>query len=420
MAIIFDGNRTRRRRPVDLRVARLMSALPNRGMGRRDFLRASALLSSGAFLAACGISSESAQNTGASEGAAPTAGASPAAGGGNVLNFSNWPLYIDTGEDEQSHPTLDRFTEETGITVNYYEDINSNEEYFGKIRNQLDSGQSIGRDIIVFTDWMAGRVIDLEWAQPLDHENIPNMSNLVSALRDVVFDEGRRFSLPWQSGMTGIGVNPAAVDIEITSINDLFDPALAGRVTMLTEMRDTMGLIMAAMGSDPADHTFPEYEEAIARLQQAVDEGQIRQFTGNDYTSDLAAGNIAAAIAWSGDVIQLQFDNPDLQFIVPDEGANLWSDNMLIPNNAEHKANAEALMDFVYQPDVAAEIAAWVNFITPVEGAQEAMAEIDPDLAEYELIFPSEEVLANTFQFKQLDEDEERRYQDAFQAVIGA
>lgn len=420
MAIIFDGNPTRRRRPVDLRVARLMSALPNRGMGRRDFLRASALLSSGAFLAACGISSESAQNTGASEGAAPTAGASPAAGGGNVLNFSNWPLYIDTGEDEQSHPTLDRFTEETGITVNYYEDINSNEEYFGKIRNQLDSGQSIGRDIIVFTDWMAGRVIDLEWAQPLDHDNIPNMSNLVSALRDVVFDEGRRFSLPWQSGMTGIGVNPAAVDIEITGINDLFDPALAGRVTMLTEMRDTMGLIMAAMGSDPADHTFTEYEEAIARLQQAVDEGQIRQFTGNDYTSDLAAGNIAAAIAWSGDVIQLQFDNPDLQFIVPDEGANLWSDNMLIPINAENKANAEALMDFVYQPDVAAEIAAWVNYITPVEGAQEAMADIDPELAEYELIFPPDELLANTFQFKVLGEDEERQYQDAFQAVIGA
>jgi spermidine/putrescine transport system substrate-binding protein len=162
------------------------------------------------------------------------------------------------------------------------------------------------------------------------------------------------------------------------------------------------------------------FDEAIARIRAGVDSGQIRQFTGNDYTSDLAAGNIAAAIAWSGDVIQLQFDNPELQFIVPDEGANLWSDNMLIPNNAEHKANAEALMDFVYQPDVAAEIAAWVNFITPVEGAQEAMAEIDPDLAEYELIFPSEEVLANTFQFKQLDEDEERRYQDAFQAVIGA
>jgi spermidine/putrescine transport system substrate-binding protein len=419
MAVIFPGSPTRRRRQVDPRVARLMSALPNRRMSRRDFVRASALLSSSAFLAACGISGETAQNAGTSEGATGAGGASPAPGG-DVLDFSNWPLYIDTGEDEQTHPTLDRFTEETGIAVNYYEDINSNEEYFGKIRNQLDSGQPIGRDIIVFTDWMAGRVIDLGWAQELDHDNIPNMSNLVDALRDVAFDEGRRYSLPWQSGMTGIGLNPAAVDIEVTSINDLFDPALAGRVTMLTEMRDTMGLLMAAMGSDPTDHTFAEYEEAIDRLQQAVDDGQIRQFTGNDYTSDLAAGNIAAAIAWSGDVIQLQFDNPELQFIVPDEGANLWSDNMLIPNNAEHKANAEALMDFVYQPDVAAEIAAWVNFITPVEGAQEAMAEIDPDLAEYELIFPSEEVLANTFQFKQLDEDEERRYQDAFQAVIGA
>lgn len=421
MAFVFNGNPARRRRPLDPRVARLIKAVPSARFGRRDFLRTSALLGSGAFLAACGISSDAAQNTGASEG--PTGAASPAAGGGgggDVVNFSNWPLYIDTGEDEQTRPTLERFTEETGIAVNYYEDINSNEEYFGKIRSQLDSDQSIGRDIIVVTDWMAARMIDLGWVQQLDAGNIPNMSNLLPSLQNVEFDDGRQFSLPWQSGMTGIGVNPSAVDIEITSINDLFDPSLAGRVTMLTEMRDTMGLILAAMGSDPSDHTFEEYEEAIAKLQQAVDDGQIRQFTGNEYATDLAAGNIAAAIAWSGDVIQLQFDNPDLQFIVPDEGASLWSDNMLIPNNAENKANAEALMDFVYQPDVAAEIAAWVNFITPVEGAQEAMQDIDPELADYELIFPPEDLLANTFEFKPLSEDEERQYQEAFQAVIGA
>ena len=421
MAITFPGNPRRSRPRSDPQLARLMRALPTGRIGRRDFLRSSAILGSGAFLAACGgISAESAQNAGASEGASAASGASPAAQGGKVVNFSNWPLYMDTGDDEQAHPTLDRFTEETGITVNYYEDINSNEEYFGKIRNQLDAGESIGRDIIVLSDWLAARVIAFEWMQELDHNNIPNISNLRPELQKPVFDDGRRYSLPWQSGLTGIGVNPSAIDKPITSVEHLFDPALAGRVTMLSEMRDTMGLIMAAMNIDPANHTFEEYQRAIDRLQEAVDAGQIRQFTGNEYTSDLAAGNIAAAIAWSGDVIALQFDNPDLQFTVPDQGAVLWSDNMLIPNNAEHKANAEALMNFYYQPDVAAELAAWVNYITPVAGAQEAMAEVDPELVDFELIFPSEEFLSNTFEFKTLDEEEDRRYQDAFQAVIGA
>lgn len=426
MAIIFDANPSRQRRPIDPRAARLVRALPGRPMRRREFLRASTLLTGGALLAACGgISSESAQNTGASEGAAaaPSAGASAAAGGGGgdkVVNFANWPLYIDTGDDEQTRPTLNAFTEETGIKVNYYEDVNSNDEYFGKIRNQLDADQSIGRDVIVLTDWMAARMIGFDWIQQLDQDNIPNLSNLVPALRDVAFDEGRQYSIPWQSGMTGIGFNPAAVDKEITSINDLFDPALAGRVTMLSEMRDTMGMVMTSMDLDPADHTFEEYQKAIAKLQKAVDDGQIRQFTGNEYAEDLAAGNIAAAMAWSGDVIQLQFDNPDLKFVVPDKGAYLWSDNMMVPNNAEHKANAEALMNFYYQPEIAAEVAAWVNYITPVEGAKEAMADIDPELAEYELIFPSDELLSNTFEFKTLDEEEERKYQDAFQKVIGA
>jgi spermidine/putrescine transport system substrate-binding protein len=426
MAITFSGDPRRSRPRIDPQLASFVQALAVRRIGRRDFLRSSAILGSGAFLAACGgISSESAQNVEESEAAsaaaeAPSAGASPTAAGEQVLNFSNWPLYIDTSEDEQTHPTLDQFTEETGIEVNYYEDINDNNEYFGKIRNQLDAGESIGRDIIVLTDWMAARLIALQWVQKLDHANIPNMSNLREAYQNVAFDEGRNYSLPWQSGLTGIGVNPSAVDKEITSINDLFDPALAGRVTMLTEMRDTMGLIMSAMDIDPADHTFGEYQQAIQKLKKAVDDGQIRQFTGNEYATDLAAGNIAACIAWSGDVIQLQFDNPDLQFVVPDQGASLWSDNMMVPINAEHKANAEALMDFVYQPDIAAQIAASVNFITPVEGAQEAMQDVDPELVEYELLFPSDELLANTWEFKALDEQEERRYQDAFQRVIGA
>src|SRR5918996_818300 len=241
MAITFSGDPRRSRPRIDPHLASFVQALSVRRIGRRDFLRSSAILGSGAFLAACGgISSESAQNVQESEGVsaatpAPSGAASAsAAPGEKVLNFSNWPLYIDTSEDEQTHPTLDQFTEETGIEVNYHEDINSNEEYFGKIRNQLDAGESIGRDIIVLTDWMAGRLIGLQWVQELDHSNIPNMSNLRAVYQNVAFDEGRTYSLPWQSGLTGIGVNPAAVAKEGPRINRLFDPSLAGRGAMLS------------------------------------------------------------------------------------------------------------------------------------------------------------------------------------------
>ncbi|MGI8575505.1 MAG: extracellular solute-binding protein [Egibacteraceae bacterium] len=430
----FSGNPNRKRPPLDPELARVLGAFaPRRGLGRRDFLRSSAVVAGGAFLAACGISSESAQNAPATGGAATSAAgpeatsASTSSGGATgatevsgPLNFSNWPFYIDVGEDEETSPTLQQFEQEYGIKVNYFEDVNSNDEYFGKVRNQLANGEPIGRDIMVLTDWMAGRMIQLGWLAELDKSNIPNISNLQDALSDVEFDPERQYSLPWQSGMTGIGFNPAVIDKEITSVNDLFDEALAGRVTMLSEMRDTMGLIMASMGLDPVEHEFADYQKAIDRLQQAVDSGQIRQFTGNEYTTDLAAGNIAAAIAWSGDIIQLQFDNPDLQFIVPDEGSLLWSDNMLIPQNAAHKVAAETFMNFVYQPEIAAQIAAWVNYITPVGGAKEAMEQIDPELTEFELIFPPDELLQNTFDFKILSEDEERRYQEAFQSVIGA
>ncbi|RLT51457.1 MAG: extracellular solute-binding protein, partial [Chloroflexi bacterium] len=197
-------------------------------------------------------------------------------------------------------------------------------------------------------------------------------------------------------------------------------PDLAGKVTFLSEMRDTAGLVMAAMGLDPVNHAFSDFEKAMARLKAATDSGQIRAFTGNEYANDLAVGNIAACVAWSGDIIQLQLDNPDLKFVVPAEGANLFSDNMLIPAKAAHKRNAEALMDYVYRPEVAAQIAAWVNYISPVTGAKAEMEKLDPDMANNELIFPSEKMLANTFQFKILNDEEDKAYQELFQKTIGA
>jgi len=401
----------------------LARTLTRAGLTRRGFLRSGGagglVLGGAAALSACGGISGS-DEAAEEEIAAATGGGSEAAGSGS-LAISSWIQYIDVSDDDENErPTLNQFTEETGIAVEYFEDVNSNEEYFATVREQLDAGEPIGRDLVVLTDWMAGRLLGFGWLSELNLDNIPNASNLNERLAEVAFDPERAYSLPWQSGLTGIGYNREELGRELTSVNDLFAEDLAGRVTFLAEMRDTMGLILASMDIDPLNHEFSDYERAIERLQQAVDAGQIRQFPGGDYTADLAAGNAVAAIGWSGDIFQLQFDDPALEFVVPTEGSLLWSDNMLVPANAENQAAAEQFMDFVYRPEIAAQIAAYVNYITPVSGAQEALAEFDPELAESEFIFPTEESLANTFDFKLLDEDEEAEYQNLFQGVIGA
>ncbi len=383
-------------------------------LSRRGFLRAlgvgGAVVAVGPGLVSCGTDP------------APTAG--PASSGGSstgTVAWSNWPLYLDTAEDdESSYPTLAAFEESSGISVDYTEDINSNDEFFGKISPQLQAGQSTGRDLIVLTDWMAGRMISLGYVEELDKSNIPNASNLISSYQDLDFDPGRAYSLPWQSGMTGIGYNPEQLGREISKLDDLFQDDLKGRITMLSEMRDTMGLILLSMDVQPEDHTLADYEAAIAKLQGLVDDGFIRAFTGNEYAADLASGNIGAAVGWSGDVLQLQADDPGMQFIVPAQGGILWSDNLMVPKGAANKAGAEKLIDHYYDPVVAAEVAAWVNYVTPVDGAQEAMEELDPDLATNELIFPTDATLGMLHSFKPLTEDEERTYQDMFQKVIGA
>ncbi|SEL41586.1 spermidine/putrescine transport system substrate-binding protein [Blastococcus sp. DSM 46786] len=385
-------------------------------LDRRGFLRViglgGAALAAGPLLSACGT-----------EGTDNAAGA-PGAGSAQdatTVNWSNWPLYLDTAEDDASvHPTLQAFEQQTGLSVAYTEDINSNDEFFGKIAPQLEAGRSTGRDLIVLTDWMAGRMIQLGYVQELDTSNIPNASNLQPAYQDVPFDPGRRYSLPWQSGMTGIAYNPEELGREITRVDDLFQPDLRGRITMLSEMRDTMGLILLSMGKTPEDHSQSDYEAAIAKLQEIVDEGYVRQFTGNEYAADLAAGNIGAAFAWSGDVVQLQADDPALQLVLPAEGAILWSDNLMVPAGAANKEGAEQLINHYYDPEVAAQVAAWVNYVTPVAGAREAALETAPDVANNPLIFPTPEILANLHGFKALTEEEEREYQDLFQAVIGA
>jgi len=340
-------------------------------------------------------------------------------GGKETLTISNWPLYIDIDEETKKRPTIQQFQEKYGVNVSYIEDVNDNEEFFGKVQAPLSQGQSIDRDIMILTDWMAGRMVRLGYAEKKDKSLIPNEANLQDALKSPGWDPSRDFSLPWQSGLTGIAYNPKLIGGDVTTIDQLFtDPKLKGKITALTEMPDTMGLVMQSNGDDPTKVDPAAFDRAIAKLQDAVDSGQIRQFTGNDYAPLLAKGDVWACMAWSGDIVQLQLDNPDLVFVLPESGGNIWTDNMLIPLGGNVEL-ASKFMDFVYDPAIAAQIEAYVNYICPVKGAREILLEQDPSIAENALIFPTEEMLANVRAFD-VEAADNTELKEKFQAVIGA
>ncbi|MBL1068351.1 spermidine/putrescine ABC transporter substrate-binding protein [Streptomyces sp. 7-21] len=387
-------------------------------MTRRSLLRGSALAASGAVLAACGIPGT---ESGAEAGESRTRDYSESE---RELNFSNWPLYIDQDDDNENvRPTLERFEQETGITVNYTEDINDNNEFFARIRPQLAAGQDTGRDLICVTDWMAGRLIRQGWAERLDQMNIPNaVRNLDAQYRVAAHDAGRQFCYPWSAFSCVIGYNKSVTGGEpVTSVSQLLDDeSLRGSVTLLTEMRETTGMVMLDMGADASDFTGAEFTAAIERIQGAVDSGQIRRFTGNDYINELNSGDIAACLAWSGDLIQLRYDNPDIDFYIPEAGYITLTDELLVPKGARHQANAEALINYYYQPAVAAELAAWINFACPVAGAQEEMRDIDPELAQNTLIFPDEAMAERGVQYRLLTDEEETTYEEQFARLIGA
>jgi spermidine/putrescine transport system substrate-binding protein len=318
-----------------------------------------------------------------------------------TLNFSNWPLYIDINEKTKSHPTLDAFTKKSGVNVKYTEDINDNQSFFGKIQGPLSHGQGIGRDIIVMTDssGFPQRMIKLGWLQKLDKQSVPNMKNLIPVQRHPSWDPNRDYSLPWQSGMTGIGYDPNKVGRDLKSINELLtDPKLKGKVTLLSELADAVGLVMLANGDDPSKVTKATFDKAIATMQKAVNSGQVRQFTGNDYAPLLAKGDIWACMAWSGDMVQLQADHPHLKWVLPDSGGMIWTDNMLIPTGG-NVYTASVYMNYYYEPKVAAAVEDYVNYICPVTGADAVLLKTDPKVAKNPLIFPTKEMLANVHQY---------------------
>ena len=338
-------------------------------------------------------------------------------GSSNALWFDNWPAYID-------EETVDLFKEASGLDFRYTEDINDNATWFSENQQLLADKKSIGPDIVAPSYWMAARLIGLGWVQELPLDDIPNATNLVPELQKPGWDPTGKFSLPWQSGMTGIAYNISVTGRELTSIDDLYDPAFKGKIGMLLELRDTLGLTLLSLGLDPAKATSVDYAEpAFEKVQQAVDDGQIRQFTGNDYMDDLTTGNFAACVGWSGDISQLALDNPDLRFAIAEEGGMQWSDTMVIPAGAENVANAAVWMDYVYDPENAARITTYVGYNSPVAGVREILAagdDVQKALSESPLLYPDEATLDRLHEFAELDEDVELEFEERWGDIIGA
>ncbi len=411
--------------------------LVTRAMTRRRMLQGTALAGVAAFLAACGTAAQSATPSAAPSEAASTAPSeapspSPAASAtakpspAAELNFANWPLYIDQdSSNPPKSPTLDGFTKKYGTKVNYRESISANEDFFGTIRPALQAGQDTGWDLVVLTDWMAAKIIGLGWVETLDTANTPKfVANESDNLRNQPWDPDNNKRAPWQSGMTGLGFDAKVVGNQ-TATAAIWqpDPRWKGKVWLLNEMRDTIALTLLKLGKDPATATNADCDAAIAEIKKAVDGGIVRSFLGNDYKEQLIKGDLVLGFAWSGDIIQAQLERASLKFNIPSEGGMLWTDNMLIPKGAAHKYTAELMIDYVYDPEIAAQIAAYVQFVSPVKGCKEAIAKnADKSvaaLAKNPLMFPDAATLAKTHIFKALSADEDKYFNDQFSTLQG-
>jgi spermidine/putrescine transport system substrate-binding protein len=394
---------------------RRFDELINAELTRRRLLRRGAAgamsISAIAYLAACGTN-ETSKPKGASNAKIKKAQLA------KTMTFSNWPLYIDVDDKTKRRPTLDAFQKKYGTKVKYIEEINDNVEFFGKVRQEYAAGNSGGRDLHVVTDWMAARMKRLGYVQRFDKSSMPNaVKNIEDAVAHPDFDPKREYSMPWQSGQVGLIYRKDKVGGDLSSINDLFDKRFKGKVTMLTEMRDTVGSILLGMGITPEKATKDQVMTAIDKVAKASKDGQIRRFTGNEYTKDILKGDSTAILGWSGDAVQLTADNKNVRFKNPKEGFMVFTDSMQIPVGAPHAYTAEKMIDFVYDPEIAAKIAAYVNYVPPVKGTKEVLAKSDPEIASSPLLFPN---LSNAHNFKTFSPTDEREIDAAFQKAIGA
>jgi spermidine/putrescine transport system substrate-binding protein len=373
-------------------------------------------------LAACGAkgstSSASPSASGSAEPSPAFTGTDLSATEKKVL-WSSWPYYVDIIEDgDEGTTTQQDFTAKTGIEVEYSEDINDNEEYWAKKSPILKNGQGIDRDLVILTDVTAARFLRNGFVEKLDRASMPNSTNVIPSLADVAWDPQRQFTLPFLNGLIGIGYNKKLAGRELKSFSELMTDEFKGKIAISSEMEDTMGFFLMANGKKTEDFTDADFDEAIADLQAAFDRGQFRRIAGNDYATDLANNDIVAAIGYSGDVAQINLENPDVFFYMPEEGGGFYSDVFFIPAGATHHKNAEKLIDFYYDPVAAAKLAAYVQYLSPVTGAREAMEKVDPSQVDNTAIFPDEAELAQAHTWRPLTAQEESRYLDAYQNVV--
>ena len=372
-------------------------------VSRRSVLAGAGVVAGAGALAACG--------SGGGSGSAK-----------NSVRWGNWPLYLDVDDSGKKYPTLEAFTKETDIAVKYFEDYNDNDEFFGKVQAQLKLGKDIGYDLVCPTDWMASRWIRLGYTQKFDAANIPNASNILDTLASPSFDPKRESSLTWQGIMGGFGWNTAKNPKGVRTLEDLFSPANKGKIVVLSEMRDTVGIILRSQGVNLATVTEAQFMNAVDFLAKKIADGWIRGVKGNEYAEDLTSGDATAVIGWSGDMFILKSENEGkFDFAIPESGGTISGDNMMIPSTVttEAKANTEKLINYYYEPSVAAEVAAYVNYVCPVKGAQAEMEKIDPKLAASEFIFPSAKTMANLSVFRSLTPTEETTWTEAFQKAAG-
>ena len=399
--------------PQDPMIQQLIAQARRTQLSRRHVLQGAGIGAGALALAAC-----------APAGSAAPTPAEDNSANDKTLTWSNWPAYMDEDEDG-NYPTLLRFQEESGIDVEYRVDIDDNNTFYGTIKDQLALGQDTGSDTMCLTEWMVARLIRFGYVQDLDAANIPNKANLAPALLNPDFDPGRNKSMPWQNGFAGIAWNTEELPGGLETVDDLWDPALKGKVTVLSEMRDTMGLILLSQGVDISSPEWgmDQFSAAIEVLEENVLSGQIFGIKGNEYMQDFVSGDAHAAIAWSGDITVLNAEAgfEKWKFALPSTGGTLWGDTFVVPMGSPRKANVEKLIDYYYQPEVAAELAAWVNYITPVVGAQAVAAELYPELAENQSIFPNEATLAQSHIFRTLDAEDDQAFNNEFQRVkLGA
>jgi spermidine/putrescine transport system substrate-binding protein len=389
---------------------------------RREFIRKAGIgagaFTASAWLAACGIGGNDGQPSGQASSADPLTTDQI----NGTLNFANWPAYIDKAKGKS--PTVEQFQDQTDIRVNYKEVINDNVSFFATIREPLSNGQSVPWDIIVVTDWLIAKMANLGYLERVDHSLLGNFSaNAGEIYKDPSYDPGNTHSIPWQSGITGIAYNSELTGRDITTVEDLFDPAFKGKVGMFTEMRDTMNLVLLGMGVDPQDATLEDAQAAQQKLLQQREDGIVRQYYGNDYVQPIGNGDLALTMAWSGDILGKTLGgNSPIKFVVPDEGGILWVDNMAIPQNAENPIDAHEFMNFVYQPEIAAQMTAWINYISPVPAAQDILKDAKDNytrqVANSPLVFPTPDIESRLHHYRNLTEEEETEWIELFDEVV--